>query len=376
MLRCNSIAPTTVTLMEFGLFSNGFRPHASAAQSYDEDIGEIVLADELGFRDAYVSEHHGELPYINAVDTIPAPEMLMCKAAALTKRIRMGAAVKLIHLHHPVDVAIQAAVTSHLLGPGRFIFGFGTGFSAPLFSLERGLSFEDRAERMVESLEMIQQCWANIEPFDLKGRFWKGDGVIALPKPIDGANTAMATATASDVGLRVAAERGFTVMSAFLEPASMIRAKGQKLAGYAKAAGISAPLKNLTVARLIYIADSRKEAIEDMRDAVTYEVSVQAKRGFLNMLKSHFDLDVPNDSRALDVLVEAGLYMVGNPDEVTRQIRAFYDESGGFGTLLLVGGKAWATREKRHRSMRRFMAEVAPHLKGLNPDGAELLQVA
>ena len=127
--------------MEFGLFSNGFRPHASAAQSYDEDIAEIVLADELGFRDAYISEHHGELPYINTVDTIPVPEMMMCKAAALTKRIRMGAAVKLIHLHHPVDVAIQAAVTSHMLGPGRFIFGFGTGFSSPLFSQERGLSF-------------------------------------------------------------------------------------------------------------------------------------------------------------------------------------------------------------------------------------------
>ena len=35
----------------------------------------------------------------------------MCKAAALTKRIRGGASVKLIHLAHPVDIAIQAAVT-------------------------------------------------------------------------------------------------------------------------------------------------------------------------------------------------------------------------------------------------------------------------
>ena len=90
--------------MDFGIFSNGFRAHTSASQTYDEDIQEIVLADQLGFRDCYISEHHGEPPYIGRVDTIPVPELLMCKAAGLTKQIRMGAAVKLIHLQHPVDV--------------------------------------------------------------------------------------------------------------------------------------------------------------------------------------------------------------------------------------------------------------------------------
>ena len=86
--------------MEFGIFSNGFRPHTTASQTYQEDLAEIVLADELGVRDAYISEHQGEPVYIGKVDTLPVPELLMCKAAAVTKRIRMGAAVKLIHLIH------------------------------------------------------------------------------------------------------------------------------------------------------------------------------------------------------------------------------------------------------------------------------------
>lgn len=102
--------------MEFGIWSNGFRPHTSAARTYEEDLFEIVLADQLGFRDAYISEHHGEAVYLDKVDILPAPELLMCKAAALTKQIRMGAAIKIAHLQHPVDVAIQAAVTEHLLG--------------------------------------------------------------------------------------------------------------------------------------------------------------------------------------------------------------------------------------------------------------------
>src|SRR6185312_1043280 len=134
-------------VMEFGIFSNGFRPHTSASQTYEEDLNEIVLADRLGFRDAYVSEHHGEAVYIDKVDTLPVPELLMCKAAGLTKQIRMGAAVKVLHLQHPVDIAIQAATTDHIVGNNRFIFGFGSGFSAPLFSIERGLSFDDRHKR-------------------------------------------------------------------------------------------------------------------------------------------------------------------------------------------------------------------------------------
>ncbi len=349
--------------MEFGIFSNGFRPHSIAGDSYNEDIREIVLADELGFRDAYISEHHGELPYVNRVDTIPEPDLLMCKAAALTSRIRMGSAVKLIHVHHPIDVAIQAAVTSHILGPNRYIFGFGTGFASPLFSQERGLTFEDRHARLAESLEAIIRCWTTDEPFDLDGKHWKGKGLIALPKPSDAGGPAMATATDNEPMLKLSAERGYALLTTFQESPERVRKKTERYVKYASAAGRRDPLNNITVSRLVYIADSRQKAIEDLREAVTYEVSVQAERGFLKHLKAIYDLDVPNDERAIDVLAEAGIYLVGDAQQVTRKLKDFYLASGGFGTLLIVAGKAWANAEKRHASMRAFMSDVAPHLR-------------
>ncbi len=49
------------------------------AQAYEEDLYEIKLADELGMRDAYISEHHAEPVYIDKVDILPVPELLMCK---------------------------------------------------------------------------------------------------------------------------------------------------------------------------------------------------------------------------------------------------------------------------------------------------------
>jgi limonene 1,2-monooxygenase len=353
--------------MQFGIFSNGFRPHTSYGQTYDEDIAEIVLADQLGFRDVYISEHHGEPPHINRVDTIPTPELMMCKAAALTKRIRMGAAVKLIHLHHPLDVAIQAAVTDHLIGNGRFIFGFGAGFANPAFCLERGLTFDDRHARLKEALDLILKCWSTEQPFDWDGAYWKGKGMLALPKPVNGAGVPMATATDHEDMIRLAAERGYVLLSAHIDAKWKIRARTDLYVRHALALGRSDPLRNLAVARVIYIAGSRREAIEDMREAVTFEVSVQAQRGFLKMMKAVHNLDVPNDRTAIDYLVEAGQYIVGDPDEVTAQLAAFHDDCGGFGTLLLTTGKDWATREKRARSMRVFMNEVAPRLRGLSP---------
>jgi limonene 1,2-monooxygenase len=353
--------------MEFGIFSNGFRPHTSARRTYEEDIREIVLADELGFEVAYISEHHGEPPYIGRVDTIPTPELMMCKAAALTKRIRMGAAVKLIHLHHPLDVAIQAAVTDHLVGDDRFIFGFGSGFPLPLLSEERGLGYENRHARLHESLDFVLKCWAEDAPFDWDGEHWQGRGVVALPKPLARPHMPMATATETEAMVKLAGERGYTLISAFLEPAEKLRPKGDVYAAAARGAGRGHGRRGITASRIVYIARSRREAIEDLRDAVAFEVSVQAERGFLKMLKSLYGLDVPNDRNAVDALAESGFYVVGNPDEVSEQISDFWHAAGGFGTFLTVCGKDWATREKRAASMRLFMEAVAPQLAGLDP---------
>jgi limonene 1,2-monooxygenase len=360
--------------MDFGIFSNGFRPHTSAGKTYDEDIHEIVLADQLGFRDAYISEHHGEPPYINKVDSIPDPELMMCKAAALTKRIRMGAAVKLIHLHHPLDVAIQSAITSHMLGGNRFIFGFGSGFPTPLFSDERGLTYEDRHERLTESLDFILKCWTEDAPFDWNGKHWRGKGVVSLPKPEPA--PPMATATDSEAMLARAAANGWTLVTAFLEPAAHVRKKADKYAAAARAAGRTSPRREIVGSRIVYIADSRRQAIEDMRAAVAYEVSVQGQRGFLAMLKRVYGLDVPNNANAIEALTESGFYIVGEPDNVAAEIKHYYDACGGFGTFLIVTGKDWATRAERDRSMRRFMAEVAPQLRHLDPVEAAAKPIA
>ncbi len=353
--------------MEFGIFSNGFRPHTTAAQTYQEDLAEIIHADKLGFKYAYISEHHGEPVYIDKVDTLPVPELLMCKAAALTERIRMGAAVKLIHLAHPLDTAIQAAVTDHVIGGGRFIFGFGSGFPSPLFSDERGLPYADRHERLRESLDLILKCWTAKEPFDWDGKHWRGKGIVATPRPLQSPHMPMATATDTEATIELAGARGYTLLHAQLEPAVSIRKKADRYIRAAKAAGRKAPLSNLAVARYVYLADSRRQAMEDLRADIDYELGYQIKRGLIRLLTSSYGLSLKADEVSFDALAEAGIYHLGDPDTVARELADFYEAAGGFGTLLIVAGKHWATRDKVFRSMRLFMEQVAPKLRGLVP---------
>jgi len=326
-----------------------------------------VLADQLGFRDCYISEHHGEPIYIDKVDTLPVPELLMCKAAALTKRIRMGAAVKLIHLAHPVDTAIQAAVADHVIGGSRFIFGFGSGFPSPLFANERGLSYEDRHERLRESLDLILKCWTAKAPFDWDGKYWRGKGIVATPQPLVAPHMPMATATDSEAMIDLAGARGYIQLMAQLEPAASVRKKADRYARAAKAAGRTVPLNNIAVARYVYLADSRREAMDDLRPSITYELGYQMKRGLIRIIRSNYGLDIKGDEVTFDQLADAGVYYVGDPDTVARQLREYYDAAGGFGTLLIVTGKNWATREKVYRSMRLFMEQVAPQLRALVP---------
>jgi limonene 1,2-monooxygenase len=314
-------------------------------------------------RDAYTSEHYGEPVYINRVDTLPVPELLMCKAAALTKRIRMGAAVTVIHLWHPVDTAIRTAVTDNVIGGNRFFFGFGSGFPSPLFSEERGLSYDDRHERLREPPELIEECWTTNEPFDWHGKHWQAKNIVATPKPMS-RPMPMATATETDATIEMAARRGWTLISAHEMPA-ILKAKTDKYLKAALAAGHKTPLEKVTNARFVYLANLKKEAMADMREAVAYEMEFQRRRGLLRVLLRLFDLPYSPDTVTFDELVEAGVYNVGEPDEIAERLRELYDQSGGFGTLLIVTGKGWATREKRLRSMRMFMEHVAPKLRDL-----------
>ncbi|MBV9119119.1 MAG: LLM class flavin-dependent oxidoreductase, partial [Chloroflexi bacterium] len=105
--------------MEFGLFSLSHR-ELPAVEAWKEDLWEIQLAEDLGFQEAWIAEHIGGEP----ANSLPSADQLICKAAALTTRMRFGPGVRPLPHYHPVHVATQAAVSDQLT-EGRYMAGFG-----------------------------------------------------------------------------------------------------------------------------------------------------------------------------------------------------------------------------------------------------------
>ena len=61
--------------------------------------------------------------------------------------------------------------------------------------------------------------------------------------------------------------------------------------------------------------------------------------------------------------METGFAVVGTPEMAVAQIQRLVEQSGGFGTFLLMAHE-WADREATLHSYELFAREVIPHFKG------------
>lgn len=344
--------------MEFGLFLNGERHNEIAKATYDEDLEEVVLADELGFEEAWISEHGTFLSW-EKPDTMPCADLFICKAAALTKQIRMGPGIRPLPFFHPLQVATDAAVCDHLTN-GRYIAGFGLGIGTG--NGQRGELPGDRRVMMREAIDLILRSWSSPEPFDWDGEIWQGKDWHVIPQPLTKPRPDVGIACSRSEGtLDLAAEKGFLPLMSWNPQTDQIK---QMLEMYLDNENEDIPPTRgkARVARVVYVAETDEQAHKDMADA---DLGVALTGGRLD----HY---IPEGGAREDVtmvnMFKEGHFYGGSPDTVYQGLKDFYDEVGGFGTLLIVAGKDWGTFEQRKRSWTLFKDEVMPRLRKLDAD--------
>src|SRR5262245_63315682 len=163
--------------MRFGTFFQA--PEAAGqthGQRYEEMFGLIAHADRLGFDVAWLAELH----FGGAFSLLSSPLMLVPVIAQRTPRIRIGTAVTLLPLHHPLSCAEQAA-TADVLSGGRLEFGVGRGSIPSQFHGFRVPVSENRA-RFDEALEIIRLAWTR-ERFSYHGTFYQVENISVVPRP-------------------------------------------------------------------------------------------------------------------------------------------------------------------------------------------------
>jgi alkanesulfonate monooxygenase SsuD/methylene tetrahydromethanopterin reductase-like flavin-dependent oxidoreductase (luciferase family) len=154
--------------MKFGLFYQlPCAPDQHEVTRYHETIEQIVYADELGFDTAWLAELHFNRPF----SIMPSPLILATAIAQRTKRIRLGTAVALLPLQHPLRTAEDAA-TVDILSNGRLDFGVGRGTIALHF---QGFNVprDESRERFEETLTILERAWTQ-ETFAFAGKYFSG----------------------------------------------------------------------------------------------------------------------------------------------------------------------------------------------------------
>jgi alkanesulfonate monooxygenase SsuD/methylene tetrahydromethanopterin reductase-like flavin-dependent oxidoreductase (luciferase family) len=185
--------------MEFGIYFSFRTTEADRPWSrvYRDGLGQIELAEQLGFDAVWLTEHH-------FVDDGYSPSVLPLAAAAAvrTGTIDIGTFIALLPLYHPVRLAEDAA-TVDVLSNGRFILGLSAGYVRTEFD-GLGVPFDDRGSRCDEALEVLLGCWSQ-DRFSFHGSHFDIDGVSVTPRPVQQPHPRIFYGSASLGGRRRAA---------------------------------------------------------------------------------------------------------------------------------------------------------------------------
>jgi limonene 1,2-monooxygenase len=105
----------------------------------------------------------------------------------------------------------------------------------------------------------------------------------------------------------------------------------------------------------MHIAETREQAKADAAFGLEDWIDYFAKVAALPIVPG--DLD---KSRLVDAVIEAGVGVIGTPDDAIAQIERLEKQSGGFGTYLFMATD-WADRDAMFHSYELFARHVMPH---------------
>lgn len=110
------------------------------------------------------------------------PWIALAAAAAVTRRVRLGALITPLARRRPWKFARETASLDHLSG-GRLVVGVGTGGGQEQFGdLGDEPNPRARGEMLDEGLEVVTGLWSG-EPFQFEGSYYHLKRAVFRPKP-------------------------------------------------------------------------------------------------------------------------------------------------------------------------------------------------
>jgi natural product biosynthesis luciferase-like monooxygenase protein len=310
---------------------------------YRRMLEQAALLDTLGFYQFWITEHH----FHEYGGTVPDPATFLAAVACHTRSIRLGAAISVLPLHHPLKIAESYAMVD-VISNGRLDFGIGRG-NSELEQTQFGLDYAESPVRFKESAEIIRQAWSG-KPISFRGTHYQYEDIRVLPVPAQRpAPPFWVAANRSDDTYRWAGEQGahLLILPYMYEPEVLRQAIDTYHLGLERA-GL-APFDRDVLGRVyIYVADSEAAAVREVGPYLEHYWRVAAEHSRVQM-----------STRSAADQIAQGKVIAGSPEHVAELIQKHADELGMTiaSCSFHFGGMP---QEMALTNIRRFATEVKP----------------
>jgi alkanesulfonate monooxygenase SsuD/methylene tetrahydromethanopterin reductase-like flavin-dependent oxidoreductase (luciferase family) len=359
--------------MRLGYFTMPVHPmHRNWIETLKEDRQAIILADKLGFYDAFMGEH-----LTDACENITNSMMFQASLIPETTQIKLATGTTNLSHMHPVLIAQQAAMFDHL-AEGRFILGVSPGaLTSDAEAL--GILEQDRNKMFAEAIDVILAIWEREPPYDINfsdNRYKVSTartmmlnlGIGYMGKPYQKPRPEIVGTVVAPFspGVVQMGKRDFHPLSANFLLSKHLKSHWENYCKGKAEAGIEPNAADWRVARAICVNDDDKVAARYGRDDANspyrfyYEqMRAKMKRGKrLYVFKSH--KDQPDEEITHDYVMDHCV-ISGSVNKVVDRILALREEIGEFGELVYAG-MDWVDPSLAKRSMQLMAEEVMPRV--------------
>jgi len=190
--------------VHFGIFVEEMRQGADQATAFRDIFDLAERAEAWGADCVWL----GEIHFTPVRSVISASLQVASAIASRTRRLRIGTAVQVLPLNHPLRIAEEVATVDHI-SEGRFEFGIGRSGVVRTYDIY-GVPYGESQDRFREALDIIRQGWQG-EPFSYEGRFYKVHNAIVCPRPYQKPHPPIRMATTSEETFPAAGRLGLPI---------------------------------------------------------------------------------------------------------------------------------------------------------------------
>lgn len=349
--------------MEFGMFHEFPAPAGqSEAAAFAEGFEQVDAAERFGLDALWLAELH----IAPGQSVLASPLVVAAAIAGRTQRIRIGTAVQVLPLCHPLRLAEEVASLDHI-SQGRVIFGVGrSGF--PWVYDAYGVPYAESRERFAETLAILQAAWTE-ERFSYAGKFYRFRDIALVPKPLQKPWPEIRIAATSADTFPAIGALGYPIFCAVR--LGTLSELGPNIRAYRKAyAAAGHDGRGKVFLRVpLYVGETEARArAEPEVSVMTFyrylgkQLAASAAAAGARAIEQRAE----RGQRLIDISwdeVQRDKVIVGTPDQVAARLRALQDELGLDGILAEMNCGRLIPHAQVMASLRLLCEAIMPRFR-------------